>query len=131
MAAAATAPVFAPFNTFMGVGIVGGRMPNFRAVGRQAGAAVSLLLNGATPASLNLPKIAPSALTVDWRQLGRWGISETSLPSDAVVLFKEPTLWETHPQEVITAAIVFFVLTALVVGCSSSAAFAAALSGPR
>ena len=30
----------------MGVGIVGGRMPNYKAMGRQAGVAVSRLLNG-------------------------------------------------------------------------------------
>ena len=116
MSAAATAPVYAPFNTFMGVGIVGGRMPNFRAMGRQAGDAVGRLLNGATPTTLHLPEITPSALNVDWRQLKRWGISETSVPSDAIVLFKEPTLWETHPQVVIATTIAFFLLTALVTG---------------
>jgi hypothetical protein len=46
MAAASTAPVFGPFNTFMGTGIVGGSMPNFRAMGQQAGVAVSRILNG-------------------------------------------------------------------------------------
>jgi hypothetical protein len=51
MAAASTAPVFAPFNTFMGTGIVGGRMPNYGAVGRQVGFAVSRILNGETAAS--------------------------------------------------------------------------------
>ena len=40
MATASTAPIFGSFNTFMGTGIVGGRMPNFRAMGRQAGVVV-------------------------------------------------------------------------------------------
>ena len=114
MATASTAPIFGSFNTFMGTGIVGGRMPNFRGIGRQAGVVVGRLLNGETPASLRLPEVMPSTLNVDWRQLRRWGIGETSLPSDAIVQFKEPTLWEAHPREVILAAIVFFILTMLI-----------------
>ena len=59
MAAASTAPVFGPFNTFIGTGIVGGRMPNYRAMGRQAGVAVSRMLKGEIPASLHLPEAMP------------------------------------------------------------------------
>ncbi len=114
MATASTAPIFGSFNTFMGTGIVGGRMPNFRAMGRQAGVVVGRLLNGETPASLHLPEVMPSTLNVDWRQLKRWGISENSLPNGAVVQFKEPTLWETHPQEVIVTAVAFLLLTLLI-----------------
>ena len=116
MAAASTAPVFGPFNTFMGTGIVGGRMPNFTAMGRQAGVAVGRMLNGETPASLHLPEVMPVTLNVDWRQLSRWGISESSLPSDTIVQFRQPTLWETYPRAVILAAILFFILTLLVAG---------------
>ena len=55
------------------------RPPNYRAIGRQAGVAVGRLLNGETPASLNLPEVRHGTLTVDWRQLRRWGISESSV----------------------------------------------------
>ena len=114
MAAASTAPVFAPFNPMMGTGIVGGRMPNVKAMGRQAGVAVSRILNGETAASLHLPEAMPLTLNVDWRQLRRWGISESSLPSGTIVQFRQPTLWETHRQEVVLAGILFFVLIILV-----------------
>jgi signal transduction histidine kinase len=116
MATAATAPVFGPFDTFMGTGIVGGRMPNYRAMGRQTGVAVSRILNGETAASLHLPEATPLTLNVDWRQLGRWGISESSLPRDTIVQFRQPTLWETHPKEVALAAVLFSILTLLVAG---------------
>jgi len=114
MAPAATAPVFGPFITFVGTGVVGGVMPNYRAMGRQAGVAVSRLLNGEAAGSLHLPEVMPGTLNVDWRQLRRWGISETLLPAGAIVQFKHPTLWETHPQEAILAAIVFFILILLI-----------------
>lgn len=115
MATAATAPVFGPYNTFIGTGIVGGVMPNYRAVGRQAGVAVGRLLNGEAVTSLNLPEVTPGTLNVDWRQLKRWGISESALPSGAIVQFKQPSLWETHPYEVAITAVAFLLLVLLVV----------------
>ena len=60
-------------------------MPSFGAMGRQAGVAVSRILNGEKAASLDLPEVMPNTLNVDWRQLRRWGISEGSLPSGTIV----------------------------------------------
>jgi signal transduction histidine kinase len=114
MASAATAPVFGPFSTFIGTGVVGGRMPNYRAMGRQAGIAVGRLLKGEIAPSLHLPEVMAGTVNVDWRQLARWGISEKSLPSDAIVQFREPSVWDTHPQEVMLTAAVFVLLTALI-----------------
>ena len=50
MAAASRAPVYGAFSTLIGTGIVGGYMPSFEAIGRQAGQVVSELLAGADPA---------------------------------------------------------------------------------
>ncbi|MBK7424363.1 MAG: GHKL domain-containing protein [Propionivibrio sp.] len=114
MARAATAPVYGPFNTFIGTGIVGGRMPNYAAMGRQAGEIVNALLDGAAPDSLRLPEIMPTTLNVDWRQVRRWGIDETSIPGDAIVHFREPGLWEEHHKDLIAGAIVFLLQAALI-----------------
>ena len=114
MARAATAPVYAPFNTFIGSGIVGGRMPNYAAMGRQAGEIVNALLDGTAPASLRLHEIMPTTLNVDWRQVRRWGIVETAIPSDAMVHFREPGLWEEHHNELIAGTIVFLLQAALI-----------------
>jgi signal transduction histidine kinase len=116
MASAATAPVFGPFNTFMGTGIVGGVMPSFRDVGLQAGVAVGRLLKGEGVASLNLPEIMPGTLNVDWRQLSRWGIPASAVPSGAIVQFREPSLWERYPHELIIITIAFLLLIGLVTG---------------
>jgi signal transduction histidine kinase len=108
MAAASGAPVYGAFSSHIGTGIVGGYMPSFEAVGRQAGLIVSELLAGAEPGALHLPEVTPQTLNVDWRQLRRWGVDESAIPRDAVVHFKPPTLFETHPNEVLigTAVIV-------------------------
>jgi signal transduction histidine kinase/ABC-type uncharacterized transport system substrate-binding protein len=96
VAAAATAPVYGPSETFIGTGVVGGWTPNFRAMGRQAGLTADKVLRGAAPASLSLPVVTPTQLHVDWCQVRRWGIPAAAIPSDAVTHFREPTLWEEH-----------------------------------
>ena len=90
--------MYGPFDTFIGTGIVGGYMPNYEAMGRQAGEIVNALLDGAAPASLRLPEVMPTTLNVDWRQVRRWGIDEKAIPGDAVVHFKERTFWEASPE---------------------------------
>jgi signal transduction histidine kinase len=103
MAAAANAPLYAPSETYIGTGAVGGRMLSFRAMGAQAGAFVDKLLRGASPASLVLPSSLPTELHVDWRQVRRWGIRPDAIPADAVVHFREPTLWEERRALVLAA----------------------------
>jgi hypothetical protein len=41
------APVYGPYDTFIGTGRVGGRMPSFEGMGRQAGNTVRAILAGA------------------------------------------------------------------------------------
>jgi len=114
MAAVATAPLYGPFNPFIGTGAVGGVMASFEAMGRQGGEIVNALLGGTAPASLSLPKAMPTALNLDWRQVQRWGIAEAAIPDDAVVHFREPTLWQAHRQELLIAAAVFLLQAGLI-----------------
>jgi len=115
MAAAANAPVFAPYSTYMGTGVVGGYMTDYLVLGQQAGQVVNALLDGAAPASVHLPAIAPSALTLDWRQVRRWGLDEKAIPADAIVQFREPTLLDAHRTEVIIAVIAFLLQAGLII----------------
>ena len=115
MAANAAAPVYGPFNTFIGAGIVGGRMPNFEAMGREAGGEVVGLINGTAPADLKLPATMPSTLNVDWRQVRRWGIAD-DMPPGTIVHFRTPTFWETYHTEAIIALALFLLQSALVAG---------------
>jgi signal transduction histidine kinase len=103
VATASAAPVYAPFSTFVGTGIVGGRTTGFDAIGSRGAEIALALLDGAAPASLALPEVMPTALHVDWRQLRRWGIDPQALPDDAVVQFRTPGLWESHGRWMLAA----------------------------
>ncbi|MDM0113697.1 ATP-binding protein [Variovorax sp. J22R133] len=96
LAQASAAPVYGPFSTLIGTGAVGGRMPRFADIGQQAGQIVNSLLDGTAPAKLQLPRVMPNRLIVDWRQTQRWGISDADVPADAVVEFRQPTFWESY-----------------------------------
>jgi signal transduction histidine kinase len=101
IAGAASVPVYGPYNTFIGTGVVGGRVPTFEAMGEMAGRIVNQLLTGGAVSALNLPGIMPTALSLDWRQIKRWGIGESDIPADALIHFKTPSLWDQHRYEVL------------------------------
>jgi C4-dicarboxylate-specific signal transduction histidine kinase len=72
------------------------------------------LLDGADPAKVDHPKIMPTRLELDWRQLRRWGFSERAVPADAIVSFRTPSLWEAHRTLVIIGVAVISIQTALI-----------------
>lgn len=116
MAAAAAGPVYGPFDTFIGTGIVGGSMPNFAAMGRQAGRLVNDRLAGGAPAAPRLPEMMPKAVNIDWRQIRRWDIDPSAIPNDAIVRFKTPTLMEEHATATLVATVVFLLQAGLIAG---------------
>jgi signal transduction histidine kinase len=114
IAQASSAPVYGPLDTFIGIGIVGGRMPSFEQIGRQAGDTVRAILAGAAPATLRLPGATQMTLHIDWRQAQRWGIDEKMIPAGTVVHFKQPTFWEMYRTGAVIALAAFFLETALI-----------------
>jgi signal transduction histidine kinase len=114
IAQASRAPVYGPFTTFLGTGIVGGRMPSWRTVGVDVAHLVSQVFDGIDPAAIAVPKTTPSALQIDWREARRFGITEEQLPPDATVLFKEPTFWEAYGRYAIIAFVVILLQAMLI-----------------
>jgi len=108
-------PVYGPFSSFIGIGVVGGRMTTFYTAGRLGAQTALALLEGASPASLTIPASIPTPLQVDWRQLRRWGIAPQAVPVDAIVQFKEPTLWEGYRNQVFIGCAVMLLQAGLIV----------------
>ncbi len=91
-------------------------MPDYDEMARQAGETVKAILSGTAPQALRLPSTTPTRLHIDWRQAQRWGIDQNLIPADAVVHFRDPTIWEAHRTLVLIALAVFLVQMALIVG---------------
>ncbi|MCC6380045.1 MAG: HAMP domain-containing histidine kinase [Burkholderiales bacterium] len=114
LAKASRAPVYGPLDTFIGTGVVGGRMPSFEAVGRQAGMLAAKVLAGVPLASIERPALAPTPLHVDWRQVRRFGIDEAAIPADTIVHYREPTFWEQYRLVAIVATAIILLQAGLI-----------------
>jgi C4-dicarboxylate-specific signal transduction histidine kinase len=63
----------------------------------------------------NIPQeTAPTAMTVDWRELQRWGISEQSLPPGSVVRFRQPSFWQLYKWQIVSV-LAFCAIQALLI----------------
>ena len=51
----------------------------------------------------------------DWRQLQRWGLDESQLPPEAIIRFREPSLWSAYRLYII-GAVTIVALQALMIG---------------
>ncbi|MGX5736384.1 sensor histidine kinase [Bosea thiooxidans] len=103
LAALSPAPVYSPYDTYLGNGTVGGFIETFESVGVAAADLTLEIIAGKGPAALP-PRTNPGqAYRVDFRAMQRWNLREGNLPAGTIVLFKEPTLWDQHRNLVIAA----------------------------
>jgi hypothetical protein len=54
--------------------------------------------------------------SVDWRQLRRWGLDESRLPTGTRVLFRPPSVWDQYRGYIIGAPILMLAQAALIAG---------------
>jgi PAS domain S-box-containing protein len=114
VAAAANAPVYGHIDSYLGRGIVGGRLLSFEAEGKNAARCALRILDGETPESIGVAGPSENASMFDWRQLRRWGVSEADLPAGSVVRFRQPTFWDVYRWQ-ITAIVALCALQALLI----------------
>ena len=95
VSSAANAPVFSLFDAFFGQGEVGGSLAKIRAQGTIAGSAAVKILDGVSPDDIPVAKV-PNEFVFDWRALKRWGLKESNLPPGSIVLYREPTAWDSY-----------------------------------
>jgi PAS domain S-box-containing protein len=116
VAQAATAPVYGLWENLLGQGIVGGHLMGYKEQGRLAGEMGRRVLNGEKPENIPMVWQGANFYGFDWRQLKRWGLKERDLPPGSQVRFKEPSLWESHKQEILWIIAAFSLLSLLIIG---------------
>ncbi|MFG3592142.1 ABC transporter substrate binding protein [Bradyrhizobium sp. RDI18] len=103
LSALSPAPLYGPYDTFIGRGAVGGFVETFESIGVAAAEMAIEIMDGADPATL-APRTNPAQhYRVDHRAMQRWNLKEKNLPPDTVVLFKKPTIWDEHRGTVLAA----------------------------
>ena len=115
LSALSPAPVYGPYDTFVGRGAVGGFVETFESIGVAAAEMAIEIMEGADPATL-APRTNPAQhYRVDYRAMQRWNLKEKDLPPDTVVLFKEPTIWDEYRGTVLAALSVLGLQTIILV----------------
>ncbi len=107
VSAAANAPTYGFMDQYVGRGIVGGNVNSLSAYGVETAKLASRVLAGSKTLGPQVSEVPTSKLVFDWRQLQRWGISESKLPAGSEIRFRESSAWEQYKPQIsaITAAI--------------------------
>ena len=110
---AANAPIFGFHTGQLGNGIVGGPLMAIEELVETTTGVALRMLQGET--GIEMHTQLPGVPTFDWRQLRRWGIAESRLPSGSVVLFRQPTTWQQYRGPIVVGTSVALFQAALVV----------------
>jgi signal transduction histidine kinase len=100
------APVYGPYDTYIGNGVVGGFVETFESLGNVAADLVLEVLAGKDPATIPAHTNPAQAFRVDARAMDRFGLNQSNLPPGSTVLFKEPSLWDQHRTFILATALV-------------------------
>jgi signal transduction histidine kinase len=101
LAHASNAPVYSVSDTYIGTGVVGGYVVNFRKTGEVVADAALKILGGVPANRIKVPPEGTSAYIFDWRQLKRWKLPERRLPAGSLVEFEVPTVWEEYRWRIV------------------------------
>jgi signal transduction histidine kinase len=114
--AVANAPIFSYDDGFFGSEIVGGPMYSVADIGRLTAAVAVRMLSGEKPTDVGPAPVRFAAPKFDWRQMQRWGISESNLPPGSEILFREPSFWERYRWQATLISGVILVQATLIAG---------------
>jgi signal transduction histidine kinase len=109
-------PIYGLGGTFMGHGIVGGRLIDFEKQGVRAGELALRLLRGEKLGPADIVTRNANTYTFDWRQLRRWGLKEGRLPPGSMIRFRELSTWERYQWPIIGTLALVLLESLLIVG---------------
>jgi signal transduction histidine kinase len=111
---AASAPLYGFLDQYLGRGIVGGSLYSSSTQGMEAAKLVLQVLDGSERSRLPLLEVSSNKVMFDWRQMQRWGISESRLPPGSEILFRNPTAWEQYRAYVLAFIAAILIQSALI-----------------
>jgi signal transduction histidine kinase len=116
LSAAANAPIFSYLDVWFGEAILGGSMQSALQGSVVAAAAAIRILDGEKASDVKIPPTKFTPPRFDWRQMQRFGISETDLPPGSEIYFREPTVWQRYPGQIALIIAVLIVQAGLISG---------------
>jgi len=115
-AAARHLPTYCAWKASFILGCIGGAYINSDKYVESTANTVARVLSSERPENIPIVDDTNFETEVDWRQLRRWHIPESALPPGTVVLYREPSLWESYRKSILTAIALIGVQTLLIAG---------------
>jgi hypothetical protein len=114
IAKVANRPIVIDVESLIGSGATGGYALNNVSRGKEVAALALRILNGTPVAAIPAAVSEFTKPVFDWRQLQRWGISESTLPEGSEIRFRPPMAWEQYRWQIILIAAVLLAQTLLI-----------------
>ena len=116
VAANANAPIYGHVDTYVGRGIVGGRVFSFEMAGKNAAVLGLRILAGEKAEKIGVQRSADNPYLFDARELRRWGINHTSLPPGSEVRHHELSFWDLYRWQILGVVSLCVVEALLIIG---------------
>jgi PAS domain S-box-containing protein len=116
LAEASRVPVYGVSRPHLEQGILGGALLDFSEIGSRTAALALRVLAGERLPLLSVPDPATYPLLINWQALKKWHVSESRIPPEATVLYREPSLWEQHPRFIVATGATLVLQSLLIVG---------------
>ena len=114
LASVASAPIFSYDGSFFEGALVGGPMFSVMESSAVTANVANRILSGERAGDIKTRPIEFAAPRFDWRQLQRFGISESNLPPGSTVYFREPTISERYSWQIASVVAVLLIQAGLI-----------------
>ena len=112
---ATNVPVFSLYDTYLGHGIVGGRLVSFELQGKAAAGLALRVMAGESPLAIPFDGAGAYVDHYDWRELKRWNIPKAAVQAGSKVSYYTPTYWEDHRWAIIGTVCLLLIETTLII----------------
>jgi len=114
ISAASPAPVYGPFETFLGYGAAAGSMYSFEETGKRLADLTHQVLSSPSSATVHMATPGRSLCMAQAEEMDRRGLDRARLPGGCIVNFSEPSLWRQYRWHVVGATAVILAQSALI-----------------
>ncbi len=108
-------PVYGTLASAIGTGGVGGSVAELGEAGRAVGHDGVRVLNGEKPENIPITTGDFQHYVVDWQQLQRWGIAESELPPNGIVLNRKYSAWALYRERMLGLVAILLIEAILIV----------------
>lgn len=109
-------PTYCIINYCLGHGAIGGSYTDSKRSAVLGGELAARILSGEKPERISVADDSIAHPVVDWRELHRWKIPESALPPGAIVLYRQPSVWERYERYILAGVAVIILQALLVAG---------------